>query len=137
MTMPFGKYVPYFVMEGVAGDHILTSSHDVRSLPMSSPFLSQLKLNKDSFLVPYAGYSSKYMGSIFLRLLHKVMTFQTMMCLFPAVLHWWRLEFYSGFDLFRGEDLAPSSKIKLLVVLESFLFSRVSTCSVRYHLPPY
>ena len=26
MTMPFGKYVPYFVMEGVAGDHIPLSS---------------------------------------------------------------------------------------------------------------
>lgn len=53
MTMQFGKYSPFFVMEGVAGDKIpLKSAHDVRSLPMSSPFLSQLKLNKDFFLVP-------------------------------------------------------------------------------------
>lgn len=53
MTMQFGKYTPFFAMEGVAGDNIpFSSTHEVRSLPMSSPFLSQLKLNKDCFLVP-------------------------------------------------------------------------------------
>lgn len=53
MTMQFGKYTPFFAMEGVAGDNLpFSSTHEVRSLPMSSPFLSQLKLNKDCFLVP-------------------------------------------------------------------------------------
>lgn len=52
-TQRFGQYEPFFVMEGVPGDNIpLSSSHQVRSLPMSSPFLSSLTLSKDYFMVP-------------------------------------------------------------------------------------
>lgn len=52
-TQRFGQYEPFFVMEGVPGDTIpLSSSHNVRSLPMSSPFLSSLTLSKDYFMVP-------------------------------------------------------------------------------------
>lgn len=52
-TQHYGTLEPFFVMEGVAGDKIpLESSHDVRTFPMSSPFLSMLKLNKDYFMVP-------------------------------------------------------------------------------------
>ena len=52
-TQRFGQYSPFFVMEGVPGDHIpLSTSHNVRSLPFATPFLSSLKLNKDFFLVP-------------------------------------------------------------------------------------
>lgn len=52
-TQRFGQYEPFFVMEGVPGDKIpLSSSHEVRSMPMVSPFLSSLKLNKDYFQVP-------------------------------------------------------------------------------------
>lgn len=52
-TQKFGQYEPFFVMEGVPGDMIpLHSSHDIRSLPMASPFLSSLKLNKDYFMCP-------------------------------------------------------------------------------------
>lgn len=52
-TQRFGQYEPFFVMEGVPGDNIpLSSSHNVRSLPMKSPFLSSLTLSKDYFMVP-------------------------------------------------------------------------------------
>ncbi len=52
-TQHYGTLEPFFVMEGVAGDKIpLSSSHDVRTFPMSSPFLSSLKLNKDYFMIP-------------------------------------------------------------------------------------
>lgn len=52
-TQRFGQYEPFFVMEGVPGDTIpLSSSHNVRSLPMKSPFLSSLTLSKDYFMVP-------------------------------------------------------------------------------------
>lgn len=52
-TQHYGLLEPFFVMEGVAGDKIpLSSSHDVRTFPMSSPFLSKLTLNKDYFMVP-------------------------------------------------------------------------------------
>lgn len=52
-TQHYGLLEPFFVMEGIAGDKIpLSSSHDVRTFPMSSPFLSKLTLNKDYFMVP-------------------------------------------------------------------------------------
>lgn len=52
-TQRFGQYEPFFVMEGVPGDTIpLHSSHNVRSLPIQSPFLSSLTLSKDYFMVP-------------------------------------------------------------------------------------
>lgn len=52
-TQHYGTLEPFFVMEGVAGDRIpLSSQHDVRTFPMSSPFLSKLTLNKDYFCVP-------------------------------------------------------------------------------------
>lgn len=52
-SQKFGQYEPFFVMEGVPRDVIsLHSKHEVRALPMSSPFLSSLSLNKDYFLVP-------------------------------------------------------------------------------------
>ena len=52
-TQRFGQYEPFFVMEGVPGDTIpLHSSHNVRSLPMKSPFLTSLTLSKDYFMVP-------------------------------------------------------------------------------------
>lgn len=52
-TQRFGQYEPFFVMEGVPGDTIpLSSSHNVRSLPMQSPFLSSLTLSKDYFMIP-------------------------------------------------------------------------------------
>lgn len=52
-TQHYGTLEPFFVMEAVAGDKIpFSSSHEVRTFPMSSPFLSSLKLNKDYFLVP-------------------------------------------------------------------------------------
>lgn len=52
-TQKFGQYEPFFVMEGVPGDTIpFSNSHNVRALPMSSPFLTSLTLNKDYFMVP-------------------------------------------------------------------------------------
>lgn len=52
-TERFGSYEPFFVMEGVPRDIIpLHSSHNVRALPMRSPFMGQIDLHKDYFLVP-------------------------------------------------------------------------------------
>lgn len=52
-TQKFGQYEPFFVMEGVPGDTIpFSNSHNVRALPMSSPFLTSLTLNKDYFMIP-------------------------------------------------------------------------------------
>lgn len=52
-TQKFGQYEPFFYMEGIPGDTIpFANSHNIRALPLSSPFLSSLKLNKDFFLIP-------------------------------------------------------------------------------------
>lgn len=52
-TQPYGKVVPFFIMEAVAGDKVrLANSHGVRSLAMQSPFMQSLKLCKDNFYVP-------------------------------------------------------------------------------------
>lgn len=52
-TQKFGQYEPFFIMEGVPQDVIpLHSSHQVRTLPMATPFLSELTLNKDYFMIP-------------------------------------------------------------------------------------
>ncbi len=52
-TQPYGKVVPYFIMETVAGDKVrLANSHGVRSLAMQSPFMQSLKLCKDNFYIP-------------------------------------------------------------------------------------
>lgn len=52
-TQKFGQYEPFFVCEGVPKDTItLHSSHNVRALPMATPFLSSLRLNKDYFMIP-------------------------------------------------------------------------------------
>lgn len=52
-SQKFGQYEPFYVMEGVAGDVIpLHSSHHVRTNPLRSPFESEIRLNKDYFLIP-------------------------------------------------------------------------------------
>lgn len=53
MTQRFGQYEAFFAMEGVPGDIIpLRNTHEVRTLTMSSPFLTDITLHKDYFMVP-------------------------------------------------------------------------------------
>lgn len=53
-TQHFGLIEPFFYMHGVEKDRLtLYSSHTVRTLPMASPVMSPLYLNKQFFLVPY------------------------------------------------------------------------------------
>lgn len=52
-TQRYGKYEPFWWKVCTAGDNEpFSNSHNVRSLPFSSPILSPMKLNKDYFQVP-------------------------------------------------------------------------------------
>lgn len=52
-TQRYGKYEPFWWKVCTAGDNEpYSNSHNVRSLPFSSPILSPMKLNKDYFQVP-------------------------------------------------------------------------------------
>lgn len=52
-TQRYGKYEPFWWKVCTAGDNEpYSNSHNVRSLPFSSPVLSPMKLNKDYFQVP-------------------------------------------------------------------------------------
>lgn len=140
MTMPFGKYVPYFVMEGVAGDHIpLTSSHDVRSLPMSSPFLSQLKLNKDNFLVPMQAILPNTWEYIFKTPAQGDDVPDDANCLFPAysIDNDWNIV-TTGLSLLNLSDatLSQENKLKLLIALESIISQGSLLAQLGYHLNP-
>lgn len=140
MTMPFGKYIPYFVMEGVPGDHIpLSSSHDVRSLPMSSPFLSQLKLNKDNFMVPMQAILPNTWEYIFKTPSQGDDVPDDANCLFPAfsIDTDWNFVHNGLFILNHINDsLSLSNKFKLLVVLESVISQGSLLAQLGYHLNP-
>lgn len=52
-TMRFGEYCPHFVMEGIDSDKLpLHSSHSIKSYTLKAPLMSDLKINKDYFMVP-------------------------------------------------------------------------------------
>lgn len=53
-TMRFGEITPHFVMEGVETDQLpLQSSHDLRTYTMSNILMSDVKMHKEYFSVPY------------------------------------------------------------------------------------
>ena len=51
-TDRFGILRPFFVMEGVEGDHLpIRSSHEVRSYTLKAPLMQNIRRNKDFFMV--------------------------------------------------------------------------------------
>ena len=51
-TDRFGMLRPFFVMEGVEGDHLpIRSSHEVRSYTLKAPLMQNIRRNKDFFMV--------------------------------------------------------------------------------------
>lgn len=52
-TLRYGEISPFFVLEGVEGDKIpFSSRHEIRSYTLSAPMMSDIRMNKDYFLVP-------------------------------------------------------------------------------------
>lgn len=137
-TQKFGQYEPFFVMEGVAGDNIpLHSEHNIRSLPMSSPFLSDLKLNKDYFMVPMQSILPNTWEYIFKNPNQGDDVPDDANCLFPAfsvdtdanILN-------SMWDFCMDSSQTLSDKFRMLLCLELFLSQGSLLAQLGYHLNP-
>ena len=138
-TQKFGFYQPFFVMEGVAGDKIpLHSSHNVRSLPMSSPFLSELKLNKDYFMCPMQAILPNTWEYIFKNPTQGDDVPEDANCLFPAfsIDGDWNI-MRQGFDFMKSyTTLSPASRFRWLLVMELFMSQGSLLSNLGYHVNP-
>lgn len=137
-TQKFGQYEPFFAMECVAGDYIpLSSSHNVRSLPMSSPFLSQLKLNKDYFMCPMQAILPNTWEYIFKNPSQGDDVPDNANCLFPAYSVDLNINiFQSMWDFCMDGSQSLSAKFRMLLCLEMFLSQGSLLSQLGYHLNP-
>lgn len=137
-TQKFGFYQPFFVMEGVPGDKIpLHSSHNVRSLPMSSPFLSELKLNKDYFMCPMQAILPNTWEYIFKNPSQGDDVPDDANCLFPAFSVDGDFNIMrEGFNYLKAEYLSLSSRFRWLFALELFLSQGSLLANLGYHVNP-
>lgn len=136
MTQKFGQYEPFFVMDCVAGDKIpLHSSHNVRSLPMSSPFLSELKLNKDYFMVPMQSILPNTWEYIFKNPAQGDDVPDDANCLFPAfsIDGDWNI-IYNGFLTLKNPNLSLATKFRWMLVLEMFCSQGSLLSQLGYHI---
>lgn len=138
MTAPFGVYFPFFSMEGVPQDVIpLHSEHTVRSLPMSSPFLSNLKLNKDTFLVPMQAILPNTWELIFKNPSQGDDVPDDANCLFPA----WEIDtdaniISSLWSVLVDQDIPNADKMWILLILEFFCSQGSLLSQLGYHVNP-
>ena len=137
-TQKFGQYEPFFVMEGVPGDTIpLHSSHNVRSLPMSSPFLSDLKLNKDYFMVPMQAILPNTWEYIFKNPSQGDDVPQDANCLFPAFSMDADINILEYmFNYCMDAERSLPQKFRVLLILEMFLSQGSLLSQLGYHLNP-
>ena len=137
-TQKFGQYEPFFVMEGVAGDTIpLHSEHNIRSLTMSSPFLSDLKLNKDYFMVPMQSILPNTWEYIFKTPTQGDDVPDDANCLFPAFsldTDWNLLQSMWSFCMSPHESI--TDKFRMLLCLELFLSQGSLLAQLGYHINP-
>ena len=138
-TQKFGQYEPFFVMDAVPGDMVpLHSSHDVRSLPMASPFLSSLKLNKDYFMVPMQAILPNTWEYIFKNPSQGDDVPENANCLFPAY------SIDGDFNIIKHlvdltavhSDLSYASNLRSLFLAEMFLSQGSLLSYLGYHLNP-
>lgn len=53
-TLRYGDITPFLAFEGVEGDRVpFRSTHEIRSYTLKAPMMSDIRMNKDYFLVPY------------------------------------------------------------------------------------
>lgn len=138
-TQKFGFYQPFFAMEGVAGDTIpLHSSHNVRSLPMSSPFLSDLKLNKDYFMVPMQSILYHTWEYIFKNPSQGDDVPDDANCLFPAFSLGGDYSFIADiFDNMNDTNISVISRFWWLLIAELFCSQGSLLANLGYHLNPF
>lgn len=137
-TQKFGQYEPFFAMEAVPGDKIpLSNSHNIRTLPMSSPFLSQLTLNKDFFLCPMNAILPNTWDYIFRKPSDGDDVPDDANCLFPA----WSMSTSTNFlkelwSYIQSTDASDDSIIRCLLIMEMFFSSGSLLQQMGYHLNP-
>lgn len=135
-TQKFGQLEPFFVMEGVSGDKIpLHSTHNVRSLPMSSPFLSDLKLNKDYFMVPMQSILPNSWEYIFKNPTQGDDVPDDANCLFPLVTEDFNF-ILDGLNFLKDPNLDLDVKFRWLLVMEMFCSQGSLLSMLGYHLNP-
>lgn len=138
MTTPFGVYFPFFSMEGVPGDIIpLHSEHTVRSLPMSSPFLSNLSLNKDTFMVPMQAILPNTWELIYKTPAQGDDVPDEANCLFPA----WEVDtdadIVSQFwNVLKSSDYDLDKRLWSLLLMELFCSQGCLLSQMGYHVNP-
>lgn len=65
-TARYGEGTPFFVMDGIGGDQIsLSNNHTIRTLSMQSPMMSQLRMHKGYYQVPYSAILPRNWEKIF------------------------------------------------------------------------
>lgn len=65
-TARYGEGTPFFVMDGIGGDQIsLSNNHTIRTLSMKSPMMSQLRMHKGYYQVPYSAILPRNWEKIF------------------------------------------------------------------------
>lgn len=137
-TQKFGQYEPFFVMEGVPGDMIpLSSSHNVRALPMSSPFLSELKLNKDYFMVPMNAILPNTWDYIFKTPAQGDDVPEDANCLCPLFSLDTDYSFIADlFSRFTSDSISDANKFRILLILEMFCSQGSLLSQLGYHINP-
>lgn len=142
-TQKFGQYEPFFVMEGVPGDNIpLHNSHNVRSLPMSSPFLSELRLNKDYFMVPMQSILPNTWELIYKTPSQGDDVPDNANCLFPAFSLRQGASIFNSLwqefnrKLFDAQSPNYGVAFRILLILEMFLSQGSLLSQMGYHMNP-
>ena len=127
-TQRFGQYEPFYVMECVPADGIpLHSSHNVRSLPMVSPFLSSLTLSKDYFMIPMQAILPNTWDLIFSNPASGDDVPDDANCL-------WDIFQFSRLAKISLSSLANSQLVKVLFVLESIFSAGSLLAQLGYNL---
>lgn len=128
-TQRFGQYEPFFVMEGVPGDTIpLSSSHNVRSLPMKSPFLSSLTLSKDYFMVPMQAILPNTWEMIYANPASGDDVPDDANC----IMEFFRISFLA--NLGSSTSISSASQLKIPFILESVFSSASLPCQLGFSL---
>lgn len=136
-TQKFGQYEPFFVMEGVAGDTIpFSNSHNVRALPMSSPFLSSLKLNKDFFLVPNQAIQPNTWELIFKKPAQGDDVPDFAQNIFPLFINGRNFSLQWLLDVAFDDEIVVSARVWALLCLELFFSSGSLLYNLGYKMNP-
>lgn len=136
-TQRFGQYEPFFVMEGVPGDTIpFSNSHNVRALPMSSPFLTSLTLNKDYFMIPNQAIQPNTWELIFKNPVQGDDVPDDVQNIFPLFVDTDAFVLQPYLDFLKDAESSDDSRFWSLMILELFFSSGSLLYNLGYKMNP-